>query len=44
MKFDESDALAAAICHAFKNNSIPGSKKSRNWKDFIEANPGRVIS
>ncbi len=44
MKFDESDALAAAICHAFKNTSIPDSKKSKNWKDFIEKNPGRVIS
>lgn len=41
MKFDESDALAVAICHAFKMNSF--SKKSRNWKEFIEENPGRVI-
>ncbi len=41
MKFDESDALAVAICHAFKINSF--SKRSRNWKEFIEENPGRVI-
>lgn len=41
MKFDESDALAVAICHAFKINSF--SKRSRNWKEFIEKNPGRVI-
>lgn len=41
MKFDESDALAVAICHAFKLNSF--SKRSRNWKEFIEENPGRVI-
>ena len=41
MKFDESDAMAAAICHAFKNNSF--SKKSKNWKEFIKENPGRVI-
>jgi crossover junction endodeoxyribonuclease RuvC len=41
MKFDESDALAAAICHAFKTNSF--SKKSRNWNEFIKENPDRVI-
>ena len=41
IKYDESDALAVAICHAFKNNSF--SKKSRNWKEFIKENPDRVI-
>ena len=41
MKFDESDALAVAICHAFKTNSF--SKKSKNWKEFIKENPDRVI-
>ena len=41
MKFDESDALAVAICHAFKrNNSV---KKRGSWKDFVEANPGMII-
>lgn len=41
MKFDESDALAVAICHAFKrNNKI---KKKGSWKDFVEANPGMII-
>ncbi len=41
MKFDESDALAVAVCHAFKMNSF--SKKSKNWKEFITENPDRVI-
>ena len=41
MKFDESDALAVAICHAFKVNSF--AKKSKNWKEFISENPDRVI-
>ena len=41
MKFDESDAMAVAICHAFKTNTF--SKKSNNWKEFIKENPGRVI-
>lgn len=41
MKFDESDALAAAVCHAFRNTAL--SNKSGSWKKFIEANPDRVI-
>lgn len=42
MKFDESDALAVALCHAFRLK-IP-LKKSTNWKAFIEAFPDRVIN
>jgi crossover junction endodeoxyribonuclease RuvC len=41
MKFDESDALAVAICHALKRNSIVCKKG--NWKEFINANPDKVI-
>lgn len=41
IKFDESDALAVAICHAFKSSSPV--KKSKNWKEFIESNPDRVL-
>ncbi len=40
MKFDETDALAAAICHAFNFNST--SKKSTSWKSFVKNNPERV--
>ena len=42
MKFDESDALAVALCHAFrmKNNKSGG----KSWKSFVEQNPERVIS
>ena len=43
MKFDESDALAVAVCHAFKITSLTNSKKSRNWKEFVEANPDRIV-
>ena len=43
MKFDESDALAAAICHALKTNSHSGFKRSKSWKQFIEANPDKII-
>ncbi|OGU55665.1 MAG: crossover junction endodeoxyribonuclease RuvC [Ignavibacteria bacterium RBG_13_36_8] len=41
MKFDESDALAVAVCHAFRSRYI--SHKSGSWKKFIDANPDRVI-
>lgn len=40
-RLDESDALAIAICHAFKIKTL--AHKSSTWKDFVEANPGRVI-
>ena len=41
IKFDETDALAVAICYSFK--SLSGIVKSKSWKDFIKANPERVI-
>lgn len=41
MKLDESDALAIAICHAFKKDSP--SHKSGSWKKFIEQNPDKVF-
>jgi len=44
MKFDESDALAVAICHAFKMTSFANTKKSKNWKEFIDAHPEKIIS
>jgi crossover junction endodeoxyribonuclease RuvC len=41
IKFDETDALAVAICHAFRV-STP-IRKSKNWKEFIIANPDKVL-
>ncbi|MCJ7552428.1 MAG: crossover junction endodeoxyribonuclease RuvC [Ignavibacteriaceae bacterium] len=41
MKLDESDALATALCHAFRMKTP--SKKTKSWKSFIEAYPERVI-
>ncbi len=41
MKYDESDALAIALCHAFRLKSP--AKKSKDWKSFIESFPERVI-
>lgn len=42
-KPDESDALAIALCHAFRLKA-PTLKKSKSWKDFIETYPERVIT
>ena len=42
MKYDESDAMAIALCHIFKMRTP--SKKGGSWKSFIEANPDRVIN
>jgi crossover junction endodeoxyribonuclease RuvC len=39
--FDSTDALAVAVCHAFKS-SAPRAKTS-NWKSFIDTHPERVI-
>jgi crossover junction endodeoxyribonuclease RuvC len=41
MKFDESDALAVALCHAFRLKTP--EKKGKSWKDFVEAFPERII-
>jgi len=41
MKFDETDALAVAICHALKCKSPIG--KSSNWKKYINDHPEKVI-
>jgi crossover junction endodeoxyribonuclease RuvC len=41
-KPDESDALAIALCHAFRLK-IPSLKKTKSWKEFIDANPNRVL-
>ncbi|MFZ2324873.1 MAG: crossover junction endodeoxyribonuclease RuvC [Ignavibacteriaceae bacterium] len=41
IKVDESDALAIALCHAFRMKSPV--KKTKDWKSFIEAYPERVI-
>ena len=42
MRFDESDALAIALCHAFRIHKV--TTKSKDWKAFIESFPERVIN
>ncbi len=40
--FDSTDALAVAVCHAFKISAPRSGFK--NWKSFIEAHPERIIT
>ncbi|MGE5457355.1 MAG: crossover junction endodeoxyribonuclease RuvC [Methanococcaceae archaeon] len=42
MLFDESDALAVALCHSFRAKAPASENKS--WKSFIQAHPDRIIS
>jgi len=42
IKFDETDALAVSVCHAFAINSIVKTK-SNNWKNFLEHNKHLII-
>lgn len=41
IKFDETDALAVAVCHAFKITSP--TKRSKTWKEFVEDNPEKIL-
>ena len=38
---DATDALAVAICHAYRKDF--GSAKSKNWADYIKNNPDKII-
>ena len=47
--YDATDALAVAVCHHFRDNSIIGkmrkgsdSYRSKGWDDFIKKNPQRL--
>jgi len=41
IKFDETDAIATAVCHSIKLNSFVSSKNG--WKSFILQNPDKVL-
>lgn len=43
-QYDASDALAVAVCHHFQNSGPmqTSSAKSKDWKDFLTQNPGRL--
>ena len=39
---DETDGLAAAVCHYFQKNIGDDSDKYSGWKSFVNKNQGRV--
>lgn len=39
--FDETDALAVAVCHAFKANESKSAGQS--WKTFVDNNPDLIV-
>ncbi len=41
--FDESDAIAAALCHFYQKGSVNKSKSYSDWGDFIKKNPNKVV-
>jgi crossover junction endodeoxyribonuclease RuvC len=41
IKFDETDALAVAVCHSIKASSFSVSKG--NWSSFVKNNPDRIV-
>lgn len=43
--FDATDALSVAVCHHFQDNPLmkSGAKKVKDWADFVNKNPGRVL-
>jgi len=40
--FDETDAIASALCHYYQGNKILDKKSYSNWKDFIKQNPKKI--
>lgn len=42
IKFDETDALAVAVCHVFKMSSP--IKNAGSWKKFVDDNPDKVLN
>ncbi len=41
-KFDATDALAVAVCHAFQQKNTEQQSGAKTWKEFINNNPSRL--
>lgn len=41
-KLDATDALAAALCCHYQNNSAGNSAKAKDWSQFLKDNPDRI--
>ncbi|MCS7170491.1 MAG: crossover junction endodeoxyribonuclease RuvC, partial [Candidatus Kapabacteria bacterium] len=42
--YDISDALAVALCHAFRRSRILDGGTPRTWAEFVRRFPGRVLN
>jgi crossover junction endodeoxyribonuclease RuvC len=40
--FDETDAIATALCHFYQNGKISTKKSYSNWSDFVSQNQNKV--
>ncbi len=40
--FDETDAIAIALCHHYQNNKVQTQKSYSGWADFINQNPKKI--
>lgn len=40
--FDETDAIAVAMCYHYQQNKISTNKSYSNWNDFITKNPDKL--
>lgn len=40
--YDETDAIAAALCHHYQAGNISVKKSYSNWNDFITQNPKKI--
>lgn len=41
--YDDTDAVAIALCHAFNLSGIPTMSSGRSWSQFIKNNPDRIV-
>lgn len=40
--YDATDALAVALCHAFRHN-LPSGGATGGWAEFVKNNPDRIV-
>ena len=42
-QLDATDGLAAALCHFYQSNVSTGGVKYKDWKDFANKNPKKIV-
>lgn len=41
--FDESDAIAVAVCHQFQNPTLKKTDYYSSWENYLAKNPNKII-